>query len=268
MMKRMTREEIKQVQKDVLDALVRFCNEQSIRVSVSSGTLIGVVRHKGYIPWDDDIDVYMPREDYIRFEQKFPDIFEEKYRLASMYRNPKWHLTFAKLYDTRTITELESRSTEPYGVFVDIFPIDDVPEDEKAFKSYMCKLGWMRFYLNDVRRITPEMSLLKKMVIGIHHFCLSLFSHQFLMRVRDNYCQKFNGKGFTLGYANSYGPLQPHPFPKSFFNDIILWDFEDRQVPGFREADTFLKLQYGDYMQIPPEDKRKPHSEIAYWKNN
>ena len=156
-MKKLTREEVKTVQMDILDALVKFCDQNSLRISVSSGTLIGAVRHKGYIPWDDDIDVYMPRGDYMKLEKILPELLDGKYKLASLYRLKNWHLTFAKLYDIRTETKLQNRSVIPYGVFVDIFPVDDVPENPVEFKSYMRKLGLMRFLLNNVRQTTAEM---------------------------------------------------------------------------------------------------------------
>lgn len=265
-MKPITREELREIQKNILDELTYFCKENKLRFSISSGTLIGAVRHKGYIPWDDDIDVFMPREDYMRFENVFPSLYKDRYKLESLYRNKKWHLSFAKLCDIRTIEQLDSRNTVPYGVFVDIFPVDDVPDDDREFKSYMKKLGWMRFLLNDVRKTLPHMSTMHKIGIKIHHVFISLFPHTFLMKIREKYNQIHNNKGYKRCYANTYGPLQPHPFPKSMFDDIILWDFEDRRVPGFRDADTFLTLQYGDYMALPPEEKRVHHAEIAYWK--
>lgn len=266
-MKLLTREEIKKTQMDALDALVAFCTQHSIRVSIASGTLIGAVRHKGYIPWDDDIDVFIPREDYMQLEKLFPSLYRDNYRLESIYRNEKWHEPFAKLCDIRTVEYIDSRRTTPYGVFVDIFPIDDVPDDDREFRKYMRKLGLLRFLFNDTRKTTVQMGIIKKIEITIHHYFISLFPHKLLMEIREKYNQIHNNKGYKRCYANTYGPLQPNPFPKSMFNDIKMWQFEDRNVPGFRDADKFLTLQYGDYMKLPPEEKRIHHSEVAYWKD-
>lgn len=267
-MRQLTKKELKEVQMNILDALVRFCNENNLRVSIASGTFIGAVRHKGYIPWDDDIDVFMLREDYVKLEQLLPEILDNRYKLESIYRNDKWHLSFAKLCDIRTTSVVERKNVIPYGAFVDIFPVDAVPDNNKEFRKYMRRLGMMRLLLNNTRKVTPNMGVMKKVAVIVHHAIISLFPNKRLVLFREKYNQKYNVKGFSSVYANSYGPLQPNPFPKSFFDDIIYYDFENRKVPGFKEAHRFLTLQYGDYMTLPPENKRVAHSETIFWIDN
>lgn len=264
-MRQLTRNELKEVQMNILDALVRFCIDNGLRVSISSGTLIGAVRHKGYIPWDDDIDVYMLREDYVKLEELLPHILDNTYKLESIYRNDNWHLSFAKLCDIRTISEPKGRKTSQYGAFIDIFPVDAVPDNHREFRSYMRKLGFIKFLFNNTRTTTPEMSWIKKIMVILHNRIISFIPNKSLVLTREKLNQKYNGMGYSSVYANSYGPLQPHPFPRSFFDNIVDWDFEDRKVPGFKDAEEFLTLQYGDFMKLPPEEKRIGHFETIYW---
>ena len=122
--------ELRSIQMGILDEVHRFCEAHGLRYFLSSGTLIGAVRHKGYIPWDDDIDIYMPREDYETFLNTYHD---EKgiYRAINPASESHYYYTFAKVVDQRT--HMVERETEGYeiGVYMDIFPVDFVTEDLK-----------------------------------------------------------------------------------------------------------------------------------------
>ena len=129
--------ELRQIQIGILDEVHQYCEAHGLRYFLSSGTLIGAVRHKGYIPWDDDIDVYMPRKDYERFLREFKG--NEQYKLLNPAKEPHYYYTFAKVIDLRTrMVEDETVGFE-IGVYMDIFPVDYVPDDmkerEHVFKS-------------------------------------------------------------------------------------------------------------------------------------
>lgn len=266
-MKRLTREELKQVQMGILDAVQDFCIKNNIVFSIGAGTMLGAVRHKGYIPWDDDIDIYMLREDYEKFERLFPSVYEGKYIMKSIYRDKNWHSNFAKIFDDRTITEQETRSLSSYGVDIDVFPIDSVPDDLEQWKKFINRLEF-RYAIcsNKARKVSHKRSLINNVGVVILSILLAPFSQSFLRKKLNKYIQRYNNKGFQNVYENSYGYMSKNPFPKSLFSEIIEWEFEDRKYLGFKNADLFLRLKFGNYMELPPEDKRVQHSEVAYWK--
>ena len=131
-------QELRQIQMGILDEVHRFCESHNLRYFLSSGTLIGAVRHKGYIPWDDDIDIYMPRKDYEEFLQIYHDE-NGVYRAINPQVESHYYYTFAKVVDLRT--KMVETETEGYeiGVYMDIFPVDYVPDDvqerERVFRQ-------------------------------------------------------------------------------------------------------------------------------------
>ena len=265
-MKKLTVTEIREVQMKIMDVIHEFCIENDIKYSLSDGTLIGAVRHKGYIPWDDDIDIYMLREDYERFEKLYPNVLKDNYVLSSMYRDDKWHLTFAKVWDNRTLTDISSKNTQSYGVFVDIFPIDDVPNNLCEWKKYMRSMKLRNKILtNRFRRLSKQRTFFNNIgIIAIKLFTFWMSSKK-VLALMDSYAQKYNNKGYHYCYENSYGPCLKSPFPKDLFNKLSYYQFENRKYLAFEDANQYLTLSYGDYMKLPPEKDRVHHEEIAYW---
>ena len=131
-------QELRQIQMGILDDVHRFCEAHGLRYFLSSGTLIGAVRHKGYIPWDDDIDIYMPRKDYEEFLQTYTSD-SGHYRAINPQTEQHYYYTFAKVVDSRT--RMVEKETEGYeiGVYMDSFPVDfvtdDLQERERIFKK-------------------------------------------------------------------------------------------------------------------------------------
>ena len=102
-MKEICLDELKIVQLDIMSSIHRFCEKYHLRYSLSCGSMLGAARHKGYIPWDDDIDIYLLREDYDKMVRNFPDLWEGKYQFCTLERDSKWGLPYGKVCDSRTI---------------------------------------------------------------------------------------------------------------------------------------------------------------------
>lgn len=267
-MREMTKNEFRKALLDTMSAVDSFCNDNGINYSIADGTLLGAVRHKGFIPWDDDIDIYMLREDYNKFISLFPQKYQDYYTLHCLENDPKWHKLFAKVSDDRTLMHNEIRSTNQYGVNIDVFPVDEVPDDKIEWMKFMKKVMFRYFIINNKsRRLSSKRSLLNNLGIIFLDILLLPFSRNNLFRRTNKFIQKYNGKGFVSCYEVSFGLDLKQPFDKSLFNDIMKWNFEDRLYNGFTNADAFLEESYGrDFMQLPPHDKRVHHSDKAYWK--
>ena len=228
--------ELRSIQMGILDEVHRFCEAHGLRYFLSSGTLIGAVRHKGYIPWDDDIDIYMPREDYETFLNTYHD---EKgiYRAINPASESHYYYTFAKVVDQRT--HMVERETEGYeiGVYMDIFPVDFVTED-----------------LKERERIFRQKKLLYK--------------------IRRCKISSTNPLQSTLAYlVYKCWPMSVRQIERRIRKLIVL-EKPTRTVCNMTEAGPSIKgcfpaedeRTYGDYMTLPPEDQRVTHKFEAYWK--
>ncbi len=132
---RMTADEVRQAQLGIMDKIDEFCTREGISYSLDGGSLLGAVRHKGFIPWDDDMDVIMPRADYDRFWQVFNGAYEH-FKVVNYRLDPDFAHTFTRVIDTRTLA-LDHNRVNKYGIFVDIYAVDGQPEDDKAFDDYV-----------------------------------------------------------------------------------------------------------------------------------
>lgn len=269
MMREISLEELKSIQMDILEAVDGFCSEHGIRYSMSCGTMLGAIRHGGYIPWDDDIDIYMLREDYNKFEQCFPENYEGHYSLASLNRMESWVSPFSKVYDNRTETkELRSQSSG-IGVNIDIFPIDEVPDDEEEWLSYNKERRAKILDLRHSGMVFSKMnSLIKNCAVLFYRAKFMLVSRKELGRRCERFAQIHNGKGYGRVFETTLGMSVKHPFAKVLFNELEYIPFEDRKFKGFKDHHEFLSCVFGEnYMTPPPMEKRvSEHTMTAYWK--
>ena len=262
-------DEIKKIQLDILLAVHRFCEDNGIKYSLAAGTLIGAIRPQGYIPWDDDIDIYLQREDYKKLIAIFPELFEERYKLYSLERNSEYTRPYARLCDCTTLEVFSCDSSiKPLGLGIDIFPIDYVPDDEQEWQSYNRK----RLFLYKIYR--------KKVWVKWEHSCglmrnlgamllkalLSPFSYRFLAKQIDRYAQINNGRGFHHLFETGMGIVATKHFPAEDMAETIDVPFEGHQLKAMKGYDDYLRAFYGDYMQLPPVEKRVSHHEFKAYR--
>ena len=265
-----TLEELKKIQLDILLALHQFCTDNQIKYSLAAGTLIGAVRHKGFIPWDDDIDIYLMREEYNKLISLFPNVYQGNYSLITIERDNNWHRAFGKLCDNRTIEIEESRNQyDGIGLGIDVFPIDAVPDDIQEWKHYEKKRRFLRdFIVMKTIRYSKKRSLEKNFFMILCRFIMWPFSFAFLSRKMNEYAQLHNGKGYSHVYENSLGVYNSeHPWLKIDLDEVMESTFEGHTVKIMRGYDDYLTTVYGDYMKLPPVEKRVTHHGFkAYWK--
>lgn len=265
-MKEICLEELKVLQLDVLQAVHDFCIQNGITYSLACGTALGAVRHKGYIPWDDDIDIYLLREDYNRLMREYPKT--GRYQLISMERDKKWDKPYAKAYDSTTVFKEKFNYNVEIGIGIDVYPIDKVPENENNWKNFDKRRRKLQHLLLMKQiQFSKERPFIRNCVAFLSKILLFPFSRRMISNYISHFIQQFNNDDGQWVFESAQGLIQKNRFPKRVFENIIAVPFEDRFFMLFEHYDEYLKNGYGDYMKLPPKEKQVAHHAYkAYWK--
>lgn len=269
-MKEIKLEELKLVQLDILQALHDFCVENGIKYSLGCGTMLGAVRHKGYIPWDDDIDVYFMREDYERLIRIFPKIYRNDFELICLERDKRWGRSYAKAYHNKTVLIEETTEKERIGIGIDVYAIDYVPDSEDEWLKYnKRRLFYQSVSSMKMMTISKKRSFAKNAFVVMSRIILLPFSHRRIARFINKFAQKNNGKCRTYACECVQGVITGKKrFKAEDFVEVIDWPFEDRTFKIMKGYDDYLTNAYGDYMTPPPPEKRvSTHETKAYWRD-
>lgn len=257
-------QQIRQIQLSMMDRLDAFCTSRGIRYSLSGGSLLGAVRHHGFIPWDDDMDVLMPRPDYERFLIEFPLSGQEGCILENLRTDPDWPLSFTKLMDTGTVLVQRRNGLRRYGVFIDIFAVDGQPSDDAAMELYYRRYRHLSHELHKrapLHRFTDKPSIKAKVVI---RRCFHGPSKT-VVRAIDELLASYPFESSEYAGAIMGGSGMGTHIPKTVFEHYTRLPFEDREYSCLQDYDTYLSRMYGDYMTPPPPRKRvSPHLETCY----
>lgn len=266
--KKINLESLKQIQLSILLDVHSFCINNGINYFLAHGTLIGAVRHKGFIPWDDDIDIAMPRQDYDRFVATFNGAYEYL-NVLSFDTTEGYYFPMAKVYDNRTILKEYFVNAYPdMGINIDIFPIDGLPNDPKEADKYLTRLiRWGKMREIKQVKLSSSRSFARNVILLVLRFLLLPFSNNFFLRKIDNIVRSIPFG--TTKYAGSiaYFTIMFKPVSISAFQSTIDAPFEGHMFKIPRGYDEWLRNIFGDYMQLPPEEKRVTHHRFtAYWK--
>lgn len=250
MMKKIEQEDCRKILIDVLNEMVKICNENNLRYYLAYGTLIGAIRHKGFIPWDDDIDLWMPRPDYDRFVEIMQK-YKGKYRVLTALNDKEYNYPFAKVVDTETyVKEYENTDIRNLGVYVDIFPLDGLGNDYKSALDIIRSLNvkcwrvWQLYTVNFKNN-------------GIKDTILKIIGKKNLFRSFIRACKKCSYDESELVGMPCYRDNDIKIFERSYFDKTTTAFFEGCEYNVPLEYDKVLKNVYGDYMQLPPENERK-----------
>jgi lipopolysaccharide cholinephosphotransferase len=270
-MKRMTLEECKKVELDILLEVVKFCEEHQIDYLLAYGTMLGAVRHKGFIPWDDDIDIYMTRSDRNKFLELFTGEAKPAHLEAIGPHDPRSKHTFTKIIDNRTL-KTEEHYTYPdgnLGVDIDIFTLDGQPDDDREFERWFSKLE--RLYTLDFFMTLGKYETLKRKIAAVAVFPVKIFySRKKLRKKIDKIHEAYPYK--TSKFAGATDGIccrRTDRAPRECFDEFIWADFEGHKFKMAKGYDVIMTKLYGDYMQLPPEEERLVHDfTSSYWKDD
>ena len=253
---------LKEIEIEILDKFVSICEKNNIEYYLAYGTLLGAVRHKGFIPWDDDIDVYLKGEDYYKFEKIMESNPDSKYFFQSLKTDKNYCLYFNKLRMNNTSVIEKKLSNEKInnGIYIDIFPLIPLPNNQKEAKSLRTKYKLVNLLIeSNLKDKTKYNSYGKAGKIMSKIF--KIFPISLKHKIANKLCQEmilYQGE-----YSNYIELLDNIVFSKDSFKKTTKVLFEGKKYNAPKNYDKHLTEIYGDYMTPPPKDKRGGHSFLS-----
>lgn len=261
-------EDLRQLQLIQLEMLLevdRICKKNNIRYCIIAGTLLGAVRHKGYIPWDDDADVAMLRPEYERFCKACEkDLDRTRFYLQTHSNTPGYRWGYGKI--RRVGTEFVRKGQEhmpyPTGIFIDIFPLDNVPDNLLARRVHNITCTVIRKMLWSAVGAKSDSNPIMRGVYG----CLSLLPRDFIFSMYDWLMRTSNKKQTKMlriltfptpnnGYYGYY---------RKWYVELADIEFEGYYFPGAKDYDEYLTFKFGNYKEFPPIEQRQGHASTRY----
>lgn len=268
-MKKMNDKESKKVLIDLLKCFDKICRDNGIKYSLIGGSLIGAIRHKGMIPWDDDIDVILIHSEYKKLLKVIENYNDGIYNFCGFENNDTYYYPYLKLIDTRTLVEDSYKKIEDYGVYLDIFCYNKLPENKLLAKIHYMKIMMYKIIISGhatiVYKNKDRLILFKKIGLIIS----KIFGIKFILKRYNKMLEKYNKKESRYIISNwpCYG-LDKERQKNKNLNEYIDYDFESIKAMISKEYDEILKTTFNDYMKLPPKEKRINHNMKFFWKDS
>lgn len=264
-MKELSLRDIQLIELNILNYLDSKCKKLNLRYGLTSGSVLGAIRHKGFIPWDDDIDVVMPRPDYeLLISEMQSD--DSRYVLKTPYNDEEYLYEYIKLMDTDTLLiEDPDRDAIKTHIYIDIFPIDGVPSDPENRRKHFCRVNNAKKMFTARCRLKYKINRTK----GLSRYLYKITNVIMCILPKSYYIQRLDR--ISKGY----------PFDTSEFAAVVtgqgerevlrtkdyqldgLVEFEGQQYSTYKKPEEYLMQFFGNYMELPPEEKRKGHNNKA-----
>lgn len=248
------------IELDLLLELLAVCEKHNIKIFAYSGTLLGAVRHKGFIPWDDDMDVAMLREDFDRLIEVTNE-FGHPYFLQHANNDRRYFIDYARLRNSDTTGLITWNQSEEYnnGIFIDIYVLDGMVQDKKKLKNQIWKRTFLRqiIYSYNIQNIRKDWKGIRRYGLYLLHFFSRFYSY-------DKWIEKYNLVLAKYTHQTDKLTLMTHDWNiihkywcrKDDLKEIIWSEFENYKIPIPKQYDNLLTHCYGDYMKFPPVEQR------------
>ena len=255
---------LREAELELLDIFVHVCDQLNVRYYMIGGSLLGAVRHKGFIPWDDDIDVGIMRDDYDIFIRSAQELLPENIFLQTFMTDPEYPSLFAKLRksDTTFIETSVSKLNINHGVYLDIFPLDNYPLGkigqinlELFSKVVFGKLGQVYYAENYIAK-KPVSQKFFEMISNVK-YC----STQDALLSYESKLKKRSKTPLVRNYFGAWGKREI--WQRSWFEPCVYLEFEKRKVSVPKDWNAMLTAVYGDYMTLPPKGERIFHHDTV-----
>ena len=252
---------IKRCELRLLEGFISVCSDLKLTYYVAYGTALGAVRHKGFIPWDDDVDVMMPRQDYKIFLERGQTLLSKfgGYFLQTIDTDPQYYQFYAKVRDSNTtfIEKVVSDRKMNHGVFMDIFPIDYFPANALR-KKYVLWLNYPRHLRTELfeRKAQSNHPLLKDILQRMLSMAYPKVDN--MIHAHDVFLEKIPESDTMIDYSGC-GLQGSYTFPFACLGDGCIGKFEHLEVMLPHDYDCYLRYMYGDYMKLPPKEQQIPH---------
>ena len=248
-MKKIGFEEQKRIQLDILSDVATFCEKNGVRYFLAYGTLIGAVRHQGYIPWDDDIDIWMPEPDYDRFLTTY---HSDKYSVIYSGNTKNYYVNFAKVHDARTRYQESYTRDTGYGIFIDVFPLHAYGG---RWQRLLCFLFYRVIRLK-TSTWTKNKPFHKNLLNELGKALLTILPLKMVTSCLEKSSRLKEWD--TAKYVHSFSG-NASEFPKQCFDYFVRTNFENQIFRIPKGTHEILTLQYGDYMKLPPKSEQVAH---------
>ena len=251
-------EEKKKIQLEMLKEIDAFCEENKICYSLAFGTLLGAIRHKGFIPWDDDVDIMMPLPDMLRFKELFKS---EKMKYCDVDTDKDYEYEFSRIINTDTYNK-KSHLVKTYGLCIDLYPLVSIPQNK-----HDCSL----FFQQAIQKNKIRLFFIKWHNRFIRYLSINAMPgfHRIIKRCRDYllFSNEYGKSGVYYIVAGPYELRNKMTYDFDLFKRMTKVEFEGFSFPAIACFDIFLSMRYGDYMQLPPKEEQHPyHGGHYYWK--
>ena len=255
----------KHIQIDILKYVVDFCVKNNINYWLDRGTLLGAIRHKGYIPWDDDIDIGMLRNDYDLFIRSFSDS-SGNYVLKCVEIDPLFPCAFTKIIDTRTLLYEPDINGIALGVFIDVIPLDNIPPNPVAVRRIYRKRNLMKLLSALQANLVRPKTKHRIIMANVLHTVLTLFPENYFVRSITHL--RIKNSRIDSSFIGDYTCVDNILAEKEWFSGFVKKEFEGDLYNVPIGYDSYLRNIYGDnYLSLPPVDERKTdHSYVALYR--